>query len=214
MARRLAVLLALLLLSGFVWWRGWLDEFDVDHVNALVRGAGAWGPALFVLLCAVGNGLGAPGFLFVLPAGVLWPPWEASLLIWLGAIGAGVVGYAFARGIGRRFVEAHLPRSLRRLDRHLGLRSVVVLRAGFFLATPVHWALGLTSISPRALLIGSVIGFAPPAAFWGFAGSEFVDAMVEGRPGIWVALAALMLGFIALTAWLGRRAERAEAESA
>ncbi|HEX5068132.1 MAG TPA: VTT domain-containing protein [Myxococcota bacterium] len=214
MVRRLAVLLAILLLSGFVWWRGWLDEFDVEHVNTLVRSAGAWGPALFVLLCAIGNGLGAPGFLFVLPAPVLWPPWEASLLIWLGAIGAGGVGYAFARGIGRRFVEAHLPRSLRKLDRHLGLRSVVALRAAFFLATPVHWALGLTSISPRALLIGSVIGFAPPAAFWGFAGGEFVDAMVEGRPGIWVALAALMLGFIALTAWLGRRAERGEAESA
>jgi uncharacterized membrane protein YdjX (TVP38/TMEM64 family) len=95
------------------------------------------------------------------------------------------------------------------------VRSVAALRAAFFLATPVHWALGLTSISPRDLMIGSVIGFAPPAAFWGFAGGEFVDAMVEGRPGIWLALAALMLGFIALTAWLGRRAERRrEVESA
>lgn len=216
MARRFAVPVLLLLLCGLLWWSGWLAEFDTDHVGRVVRSAGAWGPALFVLLCAIGNGLGAPGFLFVLPAAVLWPPWEASLLIWLGAIGAGVVGYLFARGIGRRFVEAHLPRRLLAVDQHLGsraVRSVVALRAAFFLATPVHWALGLSSISPRALMVGSVIGFAPPAAFWGFAGGEFVDAMVEGRPGIWLALAALMLGAFGLTAWLSRRAVR-RAESA
>jgi uncharacterized membrane protein YdjX (TVP38/TMEM64 family) len=219
MARRLAVPVLLLLLAGFVWWSGWLDEVDVDHVSALVRSAGAWGPALFVLLCALGNGLGAPGFLFVFTAAVLWPAWEAALLIWLGAIGAGGVGYAFARGIGRRFVERHLPARLRAVDQHLGsraVRSVVILRAVFFLATPVHWALGLSSVSPRSLMLGSVVGFVPPAAFWGFAGGEFVDAMLEGRPGVWLALAALMLGTIAFTAWLSRRAVRraaAEAQS-
>lgn len=213
MARRLAVPVLLLLLAGFVWWSGWLEELDVEHMSALVRSAGAWGPLLFVLLCALGNGLGAPGFLFVLPAAVLWTPWQASLLLWFGAIGAGVVGYVFARGIGRRIVEAHLPKRLRAVDRRLGTRSVAVLRAAFFLATPVHWALGISNVSPRALLLGSAIGFAPPAAFWGFAGGEFVDAMLEGRPGIWLALAALMLGMIALTAWLSRRAVRRQAES-
>lgn len=217
MSRQIAVPVLLLLLAGLVWWSGWLDEVDVEHVGAVVRSAGAWGPALFVVLCAFGNGLGAPGFLFVLPAAVLWPAWEASLLIWIGAIGAGAVGYVFARGIGRRFVEKHLPRRLLAVDQHLGsraVRSVVILRAAFFLATPVHWALGLSSVTPRALMLGSVIGFAPPAAFWGFAGGEFVDALVEGRPGIWLALAALMFGVIGLTAWLSRRAvRRAEAEA-
>jgi uncharacterized membrane protein YdjX (TVP38/TMEM64 family) len=213
MARRLAVPVLLILLAGFVWWSGWLEEIDVEHLSAVVRSAGAWGPALFVLLCALGNGIGAPGFLFVFVAAVLWTPWQASLLLWLGAISAGFVGYAFARGIGRRFVETHLPKRLRALDRRLGTRHVAVLRAAFFLATPVHWTLGLSNVSPRVLLLGSALGFAPPAAFWGFAGGEFVDAMLEGRPGIWLALAALMLGMIALTAWLSRRAVRRQVES-
>jgi uncharacterized membrane protein YdjX (TVP38/TMEM64 family) len=216
MARRLAVPLLLLLLMGWLWWSGWLDGFDVEHVGALVRSAGPWGPALFVLLCAFGNGLGAPGFLFVLPAAVLWPAWEGFLLIWAGALGAGLVGYAFARGIGRRFVEAHLPRRLRAVDEHIGshaVRSVALLRTAFFLATPVHWALGLSSVSPRALLLGSLIGFAPPSVFWSFAGSELVDAIVEGRPGVWLALAALMLVILALPVWLSRRALRRIAKS-
>jgi uncharacterized membrane protein YdjX (TVP38/TMEM64 family) len=201
----------LLLATGIAWWRGWFDGFDVEHVSALVREAGAWGPVLFVLLCAIGNGLGAPGFLFVLPAAVLWPTWEAFLLLWLGSIGAGMVGYGFARSVGRRFVETHLPRRLRALDQHIGtraVRSVAALRATLFLATPVHWALGLTSVSPRALLLGSALGFAPPSLFWTLTGGEFVDALLEGRAGVWFGLAALMLAGIALTAWLSRRAAR------
>ena len=213
MARRLLMPVLLVLVAGFAWWRGWFDEFDVEHVSGLVRQAGAWGPVLFVLLCGFGNGLGAPGFLFVLPAAVLWPAWEAFLLVWIGSIGAGLVGYAFARGVGRRFVEAHLPRRLLALDQHLGhraVRSVAALRLTLFQATPVHWALGLTSVSPRDLLIGSAIGFAPPAAFWTLTGREFFDALVEGRAGVWFALAALMVGAVALTAWLSRRAARRE----
>jgi len=213
MARQLAAPVLLVLLTGVAWWLGAFSEFDAEHVGALVRQAGVWGPALFVLLCSVGNGLGAPGFLFVLPAAVLWPAWEAFLLVWVGSIGAGWVGYVFARGIGRRFVEAHLPRRLRSLDQHLGARatrSVAALRATLFLATPVHWALGLTSVSPRALLLGSALGFAPPAAFWTLTGGEFFDALVEGRAGVWFALAALMVGAVALTAWLSRRAARRE----
>ena len=145
---------------------------------------------------------------------MVWPAWEAFLLLWAGSIGAGLVGYGFARSVGRRFVEAHLPRRLLALERHLGthaVRSVAALRATLFLATPVHWALGLTSVTPRQLLlIGSALGFAPPAAFWAFAGGEFVDAMLEGRPVVWFALAALMIATIALTAWLSRRAARAD----
>src|SRR5262245_13127911 len=112
MVRRLAAPFLLVLVAGLVWWLGWFDEFDVDHLGKLVHQAGVFGPALFVLLLAVGNGLGAPGILFVLAAAVLWPAWEAFLLLWAGSLGAGLVGYGFARGIGRRFVEAHLPRRL------------------------------------------------------------------------------------------------------
>ena len=211
MARRLLMPVLFVLVAGFAWWRGWFDEFDVEHVSGLVRQAGAWGPVLFVLLCGFGNGLGAPGFLFVAPAAVLWPAWEAILLVWVGSIGAGLVGYAFARGLGRRFVEAHLPRRLLALDKHLGRRavhSVAALRLTLFQATPVHWALGLTSVSPRDLLIGSAIGFLPPAAFWTLAAGEFVDAMLERRPVVWFTLAALMLAAVALPVWLSRRAAR------
>ena len=114
---------------------------------------------------AVGNGLGAPGFLFLLPAVALWHPWESFLLLWLGAIGAGLVGYLFARGVGRRIVERHLPQRLRSFDGYLGahaLRSVIMLRVMLYLATPAHWGLGLSSVSLRPLLLGSALCAAAP----------------------------------------------------
>jgi uncharacterized membrane protein YdjX (TVP38/TMEM64 family) len=210
-ARRLAVL-CLIALLAVAWWRGWLEGFDAQVVGSLVRDAGAWGPALFVLLFSLGNGLGAPGFLFVFPAAAVWPPWEAFLLSWLGAIGAGLVGYAFARSIGRSFVEAHLSQRMRSLDRRIeqhALRSVAAVRFTFFLSTPVHWALGLTSVSLRPLLLGSALGFAPPTALWVFAGREILEAIQQGSSLGWLGLLLLIAVSLAVPYWLSRR--RAEA---
>lgn len=213
--RRIALLCLLVLLAGVAWWRGWHLGVDEQQVGNWVRAAGAWGPILFVLLFAVGNGLGAPGFLFLLPAAALWPAWEAFALNWVGSIGAGLVGYFFARGIGRNFVERHLPRRLQGLDRHLAsraIRGVAALRITLFLAAPVHWALGLTSIAPRDLLIGSVIGFAPPVFFWTFASDQFFAAMLEGRANAWLAVGGFVLAALVLTVWLARRRTAAATE--
>ncbi len=208
MARRLAVLCLIALLACVAWWRGWLDGLDAQVVGSLVRDAGAWGPALFLLLFSLGNGLGAPGFLFVLSAAALWPPWEAFLLTWAGAIGAGLVGYAFARSVGRSFVEAHLTQRMRALDRrieHHALRSVAALRLTLFLSTPAHWALGLTSVPLRPLLLGSAIGFALPSALWTFAGRELLRAVQQGTSLAWLGLLLLIVVSLAVPLWLSRR---------
>jgi uncharacterized membrane protein YdjX (TVP38/TMEM64 family) len=206
-ARSIALLILLVLVACAAWWRGWLEGIDPEAVGALVRSAGAWGPALFLLLFSVGNGLGAPGFLFLFPAAVLWPPWEALLLNWAGCNGAGWVGYAFARSVGRHFVEAHLPRRLRALDHRIGQRaveSVAAVRLTLFLATPAHWALGLSSVTLRPLLLGSALGFLPPAAVWTFAGRGLMRAIHKGHASAWLGLLALIVVSLAVPAWMSR----------
>jgi uncharacterized membrane protein YdjX (TVP38/TMEM64 family) len=198
----------ILLLAIVAWSRGWLDALDPEALGGLVRDAGPFGPLLFLLLFAFGNGLGVPGFVFVFPAAALWPAWEAFLLTWLGAIGAGLVGYGFARSIGRSFVERHLSERMRAIDRHIedhALRGVAVVRATLFLSTPVHWGLGLTSVSLRPLLLGSAIGFAPPSALWTFAGRELLEAMREGSFTAWLGVVLVIAASLAVPWWLSRR---------
>lgn len=211
MGWRIALLAALVALALALWAAGGVDALEPARVGRLLRESGAWGPLLFVLAFSLANGLGAPGALFLLPAIAVWPTPQAFLLVWAGAIGAGVVGYAFARGIGRDFVEARLPARLRDLDERASrnaVRTVVGVRLTLFLLGPAHWALGLSSIRPGKLLVGSVLGFLPGAAFWTFAGGELFDAVRGGSAAGWLVVLALVTLPLALARLLSRSRSR------
>jgi uncharacterized membrane protein YdjX (TVP38/TMEM64 family) len=143
---------------------------------------------------------------------VVWPGWQAWLLIWAGALGAGVVGYTLARWIARDWVMSQLPPRYQRLEGWVaanGLLAVVLARLLFFLAPPAHWALGLTRVSFGTLLLGSAFGFAPGTALVAFAGAELVE-WVRGQPHTtWAAgLALLLVVVFVVRRWLARRAAR------
>lgn len=204
---RIALLAGLLLLAFAAWLGGWAERLDPASFGALLRESGAWGPLLFVLAFSVGNGLGAPGALFLLPAIAVWPTAQAFLLVWAGAVGAGVVGYLFARTVGRSFVERRLPQRLRELDARASqraVRTVALVRLALFLLAPAHWALGLSSIRARPFLVGTILGFLPGAAFWTVAGGELLDAVRGTGTGGWLVLLALVLLAAFVPRWYAR----------
>ncbi len=192
-----------------VWWLGSHESVDRERLREAVTAAGPWGALLFVALFAALQGVGVPGLVFIGVAIVVWPPWQAFLLIWAGALGAGCVGFAFARTIGRRWVAAHLPERFRHFDARLatsGLRYVVAVRLVFYLATPAHWLLGLSGVPFRTSLVGSAIGFAPASALWAFAGGSFFDWIGRQPPRTWAAVAAAVALLAALrVVWRRRR---------
>jgi uncharacterized membrane protein YdjX (TVP38/TMEM64 family) len=206
---RIALLLMVPAVLGLAWALGVFEALDVDALASLVRDSGPLAPLLFVLALALSNGLGVPAVLFVLTAIAVWPPVQAFLVLWTGSVGAGLVGYAFARSLGRSWVEPRLPLFLRNLDDRASrnaLRTVVMVRVGLYLLAPSHWALGLSSIRPGALLLGSLIGFAPMSALWAFAGGGMVSAMRSGSPAAWVGLGIVMVaGLVLVPRWLQRR---------
>jgi uncharacterized membrane protein YdjX (TVP38/TMEM64 family) len=199
-----------------VWSLGLHEPGGRDELRRTVTDAGPWGPLLFVVLFSALEAVGVPGLIFIGVAIVVWPPWEAFLWLWLGSVGAGCVGFAFARTIGRRWVVTHLPERFRRFDARLatsGLRYVVAVRVVFFLATPAHWLLGLSGVPFRTALLGSAIGFVPGTAFWAFAGGG-VFAWAGAQPPLtWAALAAAAAVLLAARAlWRRRRGAAAIAE--
>lgn len=200
MARRFALLLLALLVLSLVgaWAAGWFEGLDRERVTELIHAAGPWGPVVFVAAFALLEPFGAPGVLFAVPASWVWPMPEAFALSWLGAVGAGCVGFFFARTIGRDWVEAHLPDRFRRFDERLatrGLVTVIVVRLVFFLAPPAHWVLGLSPVRVTPFVLGTFIGFAPGIFVLVLFGEGLLRAFDQVPPQLLAGGVAALLAF-------------------
>ena len=209
MWRTLLAVAALVAVAASLAWLGVPGALEAERLRASVAAAGPWGPVVFVALFALLEAVGVPGLVFIGIALVAWPPWQAFLLIWAGALGASCAGFAFARTIDRRWVAAHLPERFRAFDARLatsGLRWVIALRLLFYLATPAHWLLGLSGVPLRTALVGSAIGFLPGTALWAFAGGSMLGWIERQPPATWLAAgAAALLLALARGLWRSRR---------
>lgn len=213
--RRVALLLFTALVLGLAsaWGAGWFEGLDRERVTGLIRAAGPWGPVAFVVAFALLEPFGAPGVLFAVPASWVWPLPEAFALSWLGSVGAGGVGFFFARTIGRDWVEAHLPDRFRRFDERLatrGLVTVVVVRLVFFLAPPAHWVLGLSPVRVTPFVLGTFIGFAPGIFALVLFGEGLLRVFDAAPPPLLAGVVATLVG---LVLWRRRRLRRAPASA-
>ena len=145
----------------------------------------------------------------------LWPLELAFLLNLAGASGAGVVGFGFARFVGRDWVQDRLPERLRDLEARVlthAFRTVLIVRLTTYLFPPAHWALGLSPVKFGPFLLATIIGFIPMTAFWTFAGGNTLSWLGEQSLDVWIGLGAavvvLALGYRAV----GRYRPHARAE--
>jgi len=186
---------------------GLLDE---ESLRTLFTESGALGPVLFVAVFSLVQPFGFPGILFMLLAAVIWPLWFAFLLNLAGSTGAGVVGFLFARFVGRDWVQGRLPKRLRdpaeRVLEH-AFRTVLIVRLTTALFQPAHWALGLSPVKFPPFLLASIIGFIPVTAFWTFAGSNAVAWMSDPTPSVWIGLGVAVV--VIAIVYRARRRQRA-----
>jgi membrane protein DedA with SNARE-associated domain len=111
-----------------------------------------------------------------------------------------MTGFAFARFIGRNWVEDRMPARLRLWDERLagrGVTGVIVFRLIFFLNPASHWALGLSSVPAPAAFFGTMIGFAGPIALWTYFGAEILVWFEAQSAWVWVAVITAIVAFLA-----------------
>jgi uncharacterized membrane protein YdjX (TVP38/TMEM64 family) len=209
MLKPVAVTLAAVALAVGVAWSGALDGLgDADAVRARVLSWGDWGYVLYLLGFTLIQPLGVPGVVFVVPASLLWPLWVAIPLSLAGAVGACVVGFAFARHLGRDWVAARLPARMRSYDERLqarGLRTVILARLIFFLAPPANWVLGLSRVRFLTFVTGTTLGLAPGVVFMTVFG-ERATMWLADRPA-WTPVLVLgpVLVLVGVRRWRGPR---------
>lgn len=201
--RRLRTLVALLAaaLAFAAWKLGAFDAFgSTDKVHALLDSWGVWAYVLYVVSFVTLMPFGIPAFVWVLPAGLLWPFWVAYPLSLLAVAGGSSVGFLFARYIARDWVAERLPNGVRRVDRRFsakGLRSVILFRIVFQLGAPTHWLLGLSSIGYATFVLGTVLGAMPVVALVTWFGQDVVHwAEMHGATAaaiVFVVIAGVIL---------------------
>ena len=210
--RRFGLFFLVLALLGTAWHFGAFDAFrDPDRVHALLESWGPWAYVLYLVTFIVLMPFGIPAFVWVLPAGILWPFWIAYPLSLVAVAGGSSVGFFFARYIARDWVSARVPARIRRMDERFsarGLVSVILFRLVFQLGAPTHWLLGLSKVSYGTFVLGTVIGAMPVVALVAWYGRDAFH-WVETH----VVLALVIVGAIVAGSILLRRVLVARAKS-
>ena len=173
------LIIAVVLVVALGGW-AWLTEDG--NVEDLLTDTGVVGPLIFLLVMWLTQPLGVPGFVYMVPAGIVWPYPLAIVLSWMGNMGASYLAFAFARWFAKGWVQARIPQSMHRYDRQLaegGLRPVILLRLVFGQLPPADWLLGVSKVSTRNFLIGTGIGIIPGVVLFVVAGGGLFDHLAD-----------------------------------
>lgn len=177
MRNRLILLSVIVAIAAVGFYTGAYKYLTPERLGEFADSAGPWGPLIIIVLFSVLEPFAVPGVIFMLAAAALWPFWLAFIVNWLGALGAGMFGFGFARYFARDWVSGRLPERLRKWDERLsteGLPVVIVFRALFFLNPASHWALGLSKVPASTAALGTAISFTPWIAAWTFFGEQIL----------------------------------------
>lgn len=211
--RRIALLVLAAVFIGAAWYWGAFGFFrDPGKVHALLDSLGPWAYVLYLVTFIVLMPCGIPAFVWVLPAGALWPFWVAYPLSLVAVAGGSSLGFLFARYVARDWVSARVPARIRRYDERFsahGLRAVILFRIVFQLGAPTHWLLGLSKVTYGTFVLGTVVGAMPVVALVAWFGHDALH-WVEMH----VVLAAVILavvvagGLVVRRVWVARSASR------
>lgn len=197
----------------------------IPAVTAWVDGLGAWAPAAFIAIYAVGTVLFVPGSLLTLAAGALFGIVHGTAYVFVGATlgeaGAFLVSRHIARGlVQRRLATSPLFAAIDSAIGHAGWRVVLLLRLSPVVPfNLLNYALGLTQVRFRDFLVASA-GILPGTllyVYYGHVAGEVAAIAAGGAPargaGYYAILAAGLLATVAATVLIGRSARRALASA-
>ncbi len=188
-------------------YRNMLDLAVLDRV---VRGAGSWGPALYMAVYAIATVLSVPGAVLTLAGGALFGALWGTFYSLTGATIGATAAFALARYVASDWVARRAGGRTRQLIDGVekeGWRFVAFVRlVPLFPFNIVNYALGLTRIRLLDYALASYVFMLPGAftyAYLGYAGRE---ALGGADDMIGKGLAALAL--LATIAFLPRLVKR------
>ena len=157
---------------------------------------------IFLAAFIVFGSLGVPPALLILACTAAWPFKHALPICYAGGLGAALLGFILARYLGRDYLAPRIPERIRKYESKLeshGLSTVIMLRLLFYLFPPVNWLLGVSNITTRTFIIGTMIGALPGTVVMTLSGRGLFAFLLKQPPGVIVA--SLLAAAVVITAW-------------
>ena len=193
-----AIFLAALVAAG-QWARSAYGvEWSAASMREFVKGAGLWGPVVFILLLSFRPLLVIPSQLLLISAGVCFGTLAGALYAAVGITLGGIFTFGLTRWMGRDAVLSRMPTGLRSMLESSGRTPAL---AFLFLGTaypigPIVWlcvGAALTGIALPSFVVTIFAGGFVRAATYSFFGSSLVDAEFSE-----MMLGAVLIGAVAM----------------
>jgi uncharacterized membrane protein YdjX (TVP38/TMEM64 family) len=155
---------------------------EVEAMRELVGRYGQAGPLLFIGVCVVALLLHLPEAVLIAIGAMLFGPLHGFAYGWVAAVAGSTLTFLVARHLARETVQSSLRGRLGRLrdvdsrfQTH-GFQLVLLLRLVLFLAPPLNWAMGATSVRLRDYVAGTALGVVPGIALTVYLGGSIAQA--------------------------------------
>jgi uncharacterized membrane protein YdjX (TVP38/TMEM64 family) len=142
-----------------------LGGIEPEMIQNFLNRLGIWAPIIYVLLYTIGTILLLPSTPLNLSGGALFGIWWGTFWTALAAIIAAIVSFYYGRTIGRDWVQSKFGDRIKTLDAEIQQGGVFYLFAIRLLPIIpygiVNFVAGLTSITFKDYVIGTVLGTVP-----------------------------------------------------
>ncbi len=198
--------LGLVLIAGIALAIGYRQQLNAAALENWVRGAGAAGPIIFMIIYAVAAVFFLPGSVLTLVGGALFGPVWGTFYNLTGATLGATLAFLVARYLVSDWVEQKAGGKFKKIKQGVeeeGWRFVALVRlVPLFPFNLLNYALGLTRIKLLHYIIASYIFMLPASIAYTYLGYAGREAVAGGEGLIQKGLLALAL--LALVAFLPR----------
>lgn len=211
------VVLALMVVGlAAIYFSPLREQITRENIRTFVEHLrGLWyGPAVFILVFAIGCVFAVPASIFVLAAGLIWGWIFGTSYSLVGAVLGAVASFYLGRFVGEGVLHrfGRVGRMVMKQVDHAGFRSLLVLRniPGIPFAV-LNYGAGVAGVRFRDFLPATLIGITPSMLVFAYcADALFNGSMSEGEAFLRIGIVcALMVGLVLLPVLVKRLARRA-----
>ncbi|MBO2945227.1 TVP38/TMEM64 family protein [Paenibacillus sp. F411] len=198
------------IVGGLLWFHQNVLDLSPSTIQAWMLSLGWAAPVIYIALYTLRPLILFPASLLSVAGGLAFGPLWGTVYTIAGAVMGAAVAFMAARMLGKRLVKKEWKGQWSKVQQQLeerGFVYVVVLRLiPLFPFDLISYAAGASKVRLLPFVLGTLVGIIPGTFAYNFLGAS----LAEGRTGLILAAAAVLLIAIALPLLIKRKMNTAK----